>query len=92
MDGELYFIPGIGSFAPELLGITEKDIEQQGVFNQVPSDDWLEEAIREKLKREEGCKWCIAASMEQTKHMYTTYNFCPKCGKQLKKGETTSTD
>ena len=52
MDRELYFVPGVGYFAPELLGITEADIRQQNVFNQVPSDDWLEEAIREKLKRD----------------------------------------
>lgn len=41
-------------------------------------------ALREKIKREEGCDYCIPAFMEQTKHMYTTYNFCPKCGKKLK--------
>ena len=49
-------------------------------------------ALREKIKREEGCKWCLPAFMEQTKHMYTTYDFCPKCGKRLRKGEIVLTD
>lgn len=92
MDSELYYIPGVGGFHPDLLGITKEDMEQQKVFDQVPSLDWLEEAIKEKAKREEGCKWCIPAFMEQTKHMYTTYDYCPKCGKQLKKGEIVLTD
>ena len=52
MDDELYYIPGIGSFHPNLLGITKEDMEQQKVFDQVPSLDWLEEAVKEKMRRD----------------------------------------
>ena len=52
MDGELYYIPGVGSFHPNLLGVTEEDMEQQKIFDQIPSLGWLEEAVKEKMMRD----------------------------------------
>jgi hypothetical protein len=51
------------------------------------SYDYVEQAVREKIERDKGC-WKCGGLCENEYSLYNDgyANFCPHCGRKLKKG------